>query len=614
LGLQVIWDTGGLEQAIYLYTLVGTALVLAAGFSSLIAFRFGAPLLLLFLAIGLVTGTDGLGIEFDNAPLAYFVGSIALAIILFESGFGTPINALKQAALPALMLATIGVVLTVGIFGTAAHFLTGLSWTESFLLGAIVGSTDAAAVFFLLRVGDIAIRDRVRSTLEIESGSNDPIAIFLTISLVELIALDHTESVGLVALDIAAGFLMQMGIGAVFGLVGGWIIVRLVERLELDRGLLPIFVIALSLLVFGLAGASHGSGFLAVYVAGIYAGNQSIRSQATLKRFQDGLSWLAQIIMFLVLGLFATPSQFGVILIPAVLLAVFLIFIARPVAVTLTLLPFRFPRAETAFLSWVGLRGAVSILLALTPILGGLENGRVLFNIAFIVVLVSLLVQGWTVLPLAKRLGLIVPQRTGPLDKVELELPGAAHHELLAYRIVEGSPVARSGRIPRWARPSLVVRDGRSMAFQYAGRLKADDHVYIFVPDKYPRLLDRLFASRATVDPDDADFFGAFSVDPLRPASDLTSAYDVVLSEHDQRLSIAELMVGHLGGRAEYADRVTIGEVELIVRDVDDEGHITEVGLSFEPQAQRPRIPVFMSPGELKDYVLYWIARLRAPK
>ncbi len=603
-----------MEQGIYLYTLVGTALVLTAGFSSLIAFRFGAPLLLMFLAIGLATGVDGLGIEFDNAPMAYFIGSIALAVILFDSGFGTPISALRQAALPAISLATAGVILTVAIFGIATHFLTALSWTESFLLGAIVGSTDAAAVFFLLRVGDIAIRDRLRSTLEIESGSNDPIAIFLTISLVEVLALGKHDAVGALSVDIAIGFLREMGIGAIVGIFGGWVIVRLVERLELDRGLLPIFVIALSLLVFGLAGASHGSGFLAVYVAGIYAGNQNIRSQATLKRFQDGMSWLSQIIMFLVLGLFATPSQFGVILVPAVVLALFLIFIARPVAVTLTLLPFRFPRAETAFLSWVGLRGAVSILLALTPILGGLENGRMLFNIAFIVVLVSLLVQGWTVLPLAKRLGLVVPQRTGPLDKVELELPGAAHHELLAYRIVEGSPVARSGRIPRWARPSLVVRDGRSMAFQYAGRLKAEDHVYIFVPDKYPRLLDRLFASRASVDPDDADFFGTFSLDPIRPSSDLTSAYGVALSEQDQRLSIAELMVEHLGGRAEYADRVTIGEVELIVRDVDDDGQITEVGLSFEPQAHVPSIPVFMSPGELKDYVLSWIARLRAQK
>ena len=218
----------------------------------------------------------------------------------------------------------------------------------------------------------------------------------------------------------------------------------------------------------------------------------------------------------------------------ALALGLFLIFIARPLAVWICLLPFNMPRQETAFVSWVGLRGAVSILLAITPVLGGLDNGREIFNIAFIVVLVSLVVQGWTVGPLARRLGLIVPSRLGPLQKVELELPGSAHHELLAYTVVAGSPVARGQRIPRWARPSLVVRDGRSTKFQDAGRLMAGDHVYIFVPDRYPRLLDRLFASRTEVDPEDAEFFGAFAVDPSRPASDLESAYAPGLTEDEQ--------------------------------------------------------------------------------
>ena len=188
-----------------------------------------------------------------------------------------------------------------------------------------------------------------------------------------------------------------------------------------------------------------------------------------LRRFQDGMSWLAQIIMFLVLGLFATPSQFPAILPVSVVLGLFLIFVARPVAVWLCLMPFSCPRQETAFISWVGLRGAVSILLAITPLLGGLENGRAIFNTAFIVVLVSLVVQGWTVGPLARRLGLIVPARLGPLEKVELELPGSAHHELLAYTVVPAARWRRGQRIPRWARPSLVVRDGRSIKFQDAG-------------------------------------------------------------------------------------------------------------------------------------------------
>lgn len=586
-------------EQIYIVTLVGTALVLASAFSSLLAFRFGAPLLLLFLAIGLMAGTDGLGIEFDNADLAYYIGYLALAVILFDAGFGTPFHALRQAAGPALALATAGVVITAGIVAATAKLLMGFDWITAFLLGAIVGSTDAAAVFFLLRAGNTEIRERVRSTLEIESGTNDPIAIFLTLSLVKILALGAAVETGPLVMDIATGFLSEMLIGGMIGVAGGYTITRIVERVDIDRGLLPILVLALSLMVFGLAGFAHGSGFVAVYAAGLMAGNANLRSAPAIKRFQDGLSWLSQIIMFLMLGLFATPSQFLPILIPAVMIAVVLIFIARPVATTISLAPFRYSKAETAFLSWVGLRGAVSILLALAPLLYDLPEGRTLFNIAFIVVMVSLVVQGWTVLPLARRLGLVIPQRIGPVDKVELELPGAAHHELLAYRIVEGSPVARTGRIPRWARPSLVVRDGRSMQFQYAGRPKAGDHVYIFVSDKYPRLLDRLFASKAPVAADDADFFGAFGIDPKRPASELAAAYGVTVTEAESRLSIAQFMIDRLGGRVEYADRLPLGDIELIVRDLDEQGHIMEVGVSVEPQIAQPRIPVFLSPAEL---------------
>jgi cell volume regulation protein A len=600
-----------MEQSIYLVTLVGGALVLAAAFSSLIAFRFGAPLLLLFLGIGLASGVDGLGIEFDNAQFAYFAGSLALAVILFDSGFGTPLSVLRQAALPALSLATVGVVLTTGVFGVAAFYMTDFTWLESFLLGAAVASTDAAAVFFLLRAGNVNLRERVRSTLEIESGTNDPIAIFLTITLVEIIAINANPDAEVLLVDLVVGFFVHMGLGAAAGLIGGFVIVRLVERLNLDHGLLPIFVLTLSLIVFAAAGAIHGSGFLAVYLAGLVAGNSDIRAVSVLRRFQAGMSWLAQIIMFLVLGLFATPSQFPEILAAAFVLGLFLIFVARPLAVWLCLLPFNLARQETAFISWVGLRGAVSILLAITPILGGLENGREIFNIAFIVVLVSLVVQGWTVGPLARRLGLIVPARLGPLEKVELELPGSAHHELLAYTVVPGSPVARGQRIPRWARPSLVVRDGRSTKFQDAGRLLAGDHVYIFVPDRYPRLLDRLFASRTEVDPEDADFFGAFTVDPARPAADLEAAYGTGLSEEETAMPIASLILARLGGRAEYADRVTIGPIELIVREVDEKGRIVSVGVSLEPAPPPPPIPAFLSASEIGERIRALVARLR---
>lgn len=598
-------------DSIYLITLIGTAMVLAAAFSSLIAYRFGAPLLLLFLGIGLAAGVDGLGIPFDNAAAAYFIGSIALAIILFDSGFGTPVASLRQAAAPAFSLATIGVVLTAGVFGVFAYLLTPLTWLESFLLGSIIASTDAAAVFFLLRAGNLHLRDRVRTTLEIESGSNDPIAIFLTLSLVQVIAMNAVPQTTELVLEVVGGFLMQMGIGVLAGLAGGRVIVMLVDRLKLDPGLLPIFVITLALVLFGATGQLQGSGFVAVYVAGLVAGNSGMRSTATLKRFQDGMSWLAQIIMFLVLGLFATPSQLLSILPIAVGLSLALIFVARPLAVSLCLLPFRFARAETAFISWVGLRGAVSILLALTPIIGGLDNGRYLFNMAFIVVLVSLLVQGWTISPIARRLGLVVPPRIGPLDKVELELPGSAHHELLSYRVVAGSPVARGERIPRWARPSLVIREGRSLKPQDAGRLIAEDLVYIFVSDRYPRLLDRLFASRVALPEDDEDFFGAFAVDPTHKAAEIEAAYEAELRPGESELTIAELITARLGGPPEYADRLVLGPIELIVRDVDEKGQIRSVGLSLEPQEAPHAMPLLLTAGEIKDRIVLLVRKLR---
>lgn len=603
-----------MDQTIYLITLIATALVLFAAFSSLIAFRFGAPLLLVFLGIGLAAGTDGLGLDFDNASVAFFVGSLALAVILFDSGFGTSIATLRNAAAPAVVLATFGVVLTAGLVGIATRYIAGFNWLESFLLGATIASTDAAAVFFLLRVGNISVRDKVRSTLEVESGSNDPIAIFLTLSLISLIASGAALEPGELAADIALGFLQQMGIGLTAGLAGGYMIVRLVMRLNLERGLLPIFVLALSLLVFALVGALGGSGFIAVYVAGIVAGNAQLRSTAMLKRFQDGMTWLAQIIMFLVLGLLATPSQFIDIALPALFIGLFLIFVARPLAVTICLLPFHFTRAETAFISWVGLRGAVSVLLAILPMIDQLDQGRAIFNIVFIMVLVSLLVQGWSVAPLARRLGLVVPARVGPVDKVELELPGSARHELLAYRVVAGSPVERGQRIPRWARPSLVVRDGRSMAYQYAGRLMAGDRVYIFVPDRYPALLDRLFASPAAVEPEDAEFFGAFALDPARPAADIEAAYALGLSDEDQALSIADFVRKRLGGRAEYGDRLALGEIELIVRDVDEDGRITGIGMSVDPPARPARVPVYLSIGEALSWLWNFLMHLRGRK
>ncbi len=298
---------------------------------------------------------------------------------------------------------------------------------------------------------------------------------------------------------------------------------------------------------------------------------------------------------------------------PAVLLALFLVFIARPIAVWLCLLPFDFTQRETGFIAWVGLRGAVSILLGIVPVVGNMENGEIFFNTAFIVVMISLVLQGWTIKPLAKRLGLIIPPRIGAIDKVELDLPGSANHELLAYRVVAGSPVLRGERIPRWAMPSLVIRDGKSMRYQYAGRLRENDQVYLFIAPSYSKLLDRLFATEAPVEEDDGEFFGTFAISPATHVRDLDEAYGPLsITDGERGKTVAEMITQRVGGRADYADRVRLGAIVLIVRDIDEHGHIASVGVSMEPVEPATTWPIFLNIRELAHATRDYLRRKRA--
>lgn len=599
-------------ESMNLVILIGSVLIVAAAFTSLISFRLGAPLLLVFLLVGLLAGEDGIGIGFNNANAAYFVGSIALAVILFDSGFETRLSTLRIAAWPAIVLSTAGVVITAVLVGLAAQVLFGFTWLEGLLIGAIVAPTDAAAVFFLLRVGGITLRDRVRSTLEIESGSNDPIAIFLTLSLVEIVAGQRPE--GGVAFDLITHFILQVGVGGIVGLVAGYVIAWVVNRVELEPALYPIVVIAFALGIYAITGMVGGSGFLAVYVAGIVAGNVRMHHALTLRRFQSGTTWLSQIAMFLTLGLLATPSQFPAVLAGAIILAAFLTFIARPIAVWICLLPFRFTRYEETFVAWVGLRGAVSILLAILPIIYGMPNGMIFFNIAFIIVLASLLVQGWTIRPMARFLGLVVPARHGPVDRIELELPGRGDHEIVAYAIHPDSAVARGERIPRWARPSLTIRDGRSMRPHNAGRPQPGDQVYIITTSRYLPLLDRLFGGHAPTAIEDPRLYGEFAIEPGARLADFADVYGIKVRPEDQLLTIAELFRRELAGDIEPGDRVAYGPVDLIVRTTSDEHEIEEVGLALEPTRQtRPRIPVFQSRKEIADFLRGFLTRAKQP-
>lgn len=591
-------------DAMNLSILIGAGLIAVSILTSLISFRVGAPLLLIFLGVGLLAGEDGFGgIEFDDVAAAYFIGSIALAVILFDSGFETPLHSYRLAAWPAVTLATLGVLITAAIFGAAAHLLFGFPWIEALLLGAILGSTDAAAVFFLLRVGGITLRDRVRSTLEIESGTNDPMAIFLTLILVEL-AVSGLFSEAL-SWELLRRFGVQIALGGVMGALGGYALVQTINRLEfIERGLYPLLSLSLALCLFAAVSMLGGSGFLAVYIAGLVAGNARLRNAHSLRRFQSGMTWLAQIAMFLTLGLLATPSEFLHVLAPALVLAVVLMFLARPLAVWLCLLPYGFSRNETTFVAWVGLRGAVSILLGILPIIGGLPNGQTLFNMAFLIVLASLLTQGWSIRPMAKWLGLVVPPRTGPLERVELDLPDTSVHELVVYRVTPNSPVVGGERIPRWARPSLIVRDGRSMRLHNAGRLQPGDHVYIFATPEQLRLLDRLFAAPTPLSQDDRDFFGDFALDPGVRLRDIVTLYGAEVPAADLDLTVAERLKREFGGTLELGDRITLGPIELIVREIAPDGQVASVGLAVEPSpAARPRLPLFQTRKEIQVYL-----------
>ncbi len=583
-------------ETLNLVILIAAGLVAVSVFTSLVSFRIGAPLLLVFLLVGLAAGEDGPGgIAFSDTRTAYFIGSIALAIILFDSGFRTRLATFRLAAAPAIALATVGVAVTAGVVGAAAHYGFGWSWTDGLLLGAIVGSTDAAAVFFLLRVGGVNLREMISATLEVESGSNDPMAIFLTMTLIGMITAGTVEADAGAGADLAIEFIRQMGLGLAAGLAGGYAIVQIVNRVSLEPALYPIVVLALALALSGATSLVGGSGFLAVYVAGILCGNVRIRQQPALKNFQGGMTWLGQIGMFVTLGLLATPSQFGGFALEGFTLAAVLIFLARPLAVWLCLLPFGFTRSEIAFVSWVGLRGAVSILLAILPLISGLPNAQEIFNVTFLIVLTSLVLQGWTIRPMAQWLKLTVPARMGPVERIELELPGGQDHELVGYTVHPASAVAHGERIPRWARPVLVLRDGHAVRLQKAGKPQPGDRMYILATARQVPVLDALFAG-ATEQEHDPALFGDFDLDPDARLADLGAIYGFRVDKADAGLSVREFLARELGDDIEPTDRVGYGDIDLVVRDIDEDHGITAVGLAVEHvEPDEPALPFFFS-------------------
>ncbi|MGH8926563.1 MAG: potassium/proton antiporter [Acidimicrobiia bacterium] len=403
-------------EPIFVVAVLLLAGVLAGKFSG----RFGVPALLLFLVIGMLAGSDGPGgIHFTNAPLAASVGSIALALILFSGGLDTRWRSVRPILWPGVSLATIGTLITGTVAGLAATYIFDFPPIFGLLTGAIISSTDAAAVFSVLRSRGIALRGGVRPLLELESATNDPMAVFLTIGLSELIVIAEAEPISLLIL-----FVRHMALGALVGIALAQAAVWLLNKIKLEyEGLYPVLTLAIVLLVFSATSAIEGSGFLAVYLAGLTMSRHRLIHKRSLARFHDGVGWLMQIAMFLVLGLLVFPSQLPEVALPSLGLTLVLMFVARPLAVWLTLARTSFTWQEKAFISWVGLRGAVPIVLATFPLAAGVPLAPEIFNVVFFVVFLSVALQGTTVSMVARWLG-VADTKAEEGDRPELVTGG----------------------------------------------------------------------------------------------------------------------------------------------------------------------------------------------
>ena len=569
-----------------LFLLTGLLLFISV-LASTISARLGLPLLLLFLGVGMLAGEDGPGgIVFEDFFIASLIAQAALSVILLDGGLRTRVSSFRVALKPAAVLASWGVIGTAGLLGLFATWLLDVDWRLGMLLAAIVGSTDAAAVFALLRNSGVRLNERVQATLEIESGANDPMAILLVTALVGMLLEPETATFG--------GFVWmlvsQLGLGALLGLAGGWVLARLMAKLTLPEGLYALLILSGGTLVFAATNLLNGSGFLAVYLAGVVVGNRRSHATEHVLRVMDGLAWLAQAGMFVVLGLLVTPSHLFEHGLEALAMAVFLMLVARPLAVLIGLAPFRYKRNELAYVSWVGLRGAVPVVLAIVPVVMGVPDSQLLFNVAFAVVLLSLLVQGATVPVAARLLKVEVPRRDEPRDKREVWVGDEAAVDLLEYRVSAGSRA--EGRHPDDltadfpgidVRCVALVRGGHLYRLTVDSRMIPGDSVWFVAPDEVAENIARMFGGTGGELSANASFFGEFVVDPECLAGDLADAYGLTIAEHERRLSVGALLLARLGRAAVVGDRVHIGAFVLTVREMSARGVITAAGLKCPP-------------------------------
>ncbi|MGE4534708.1 potassium/proton antiporter [Halomonas sp.] len=547
--------------------------VLGSRLSSLV----GLPLLLIFLGLGMLAGEQGiLGIEFDNYSLAFVIGHLALAMILLDGGLRTRLKTFRVAFRPALTLASVGVFITSGLVGVFAMWVFDLSLVQGLLVGAIVGSTDAAAVFSMLSGRGLNLNERVGATLEIESGTNDPMAIFLTLVLVSLLA---GEVGG--PLDTLLLLVEQFGLGVALGLGGGWLSARLLRWVDLAPGLYSLLALALGFCIFGLTSLLGGSGFLAIYLAGLMIGNQKGRHLNFILPVHDGLAWLSQIGLFLVLGLLVTPTDLVDYLLPAGMVGLVLIFVARPIAVVVALKPFfKFRWREIGFISWVGLRGAVPIVLAIFPVIGGVEDAALYFNVAFAVVLLSLLVQGSTLSVMARWTKVLMPSSVSPNHRGPLGILPENDYEMFVYR-VENQDLAdvpiRLLRFPSGALISALFREHAMLHPKGSTRLQLGDVLCVIGRSEDLPALNRLFNGEAKLKQERA-FFGTFTFDGEARMQEVAEAYGLTLSPGEREMTLGEFVALRVGGHPVVGDDVDWHGIHWVVSEMEG-NRVTRVGL-----------------------------------
>ncbi|MGP9567024.1 MULTISPECIES: potassium/proton antiporter [unclassified Halomonas] len=561
--------------------LLAAILILVGIVSSKLSARLGLPVLVLFLVIGMLAGESGVGgIAFDNPAGAHALGTLALAMILFDGGLQTPTSSIKKVWKPASLLATFGVLITAVITGLAAAYILDLPLLEGLLLGAIVGSTDAAAVFSLLRNAGIHINKKLKYTLEIESASNDPMAIFLTVGLLEILVNGMQPGVGLLEL-----FVLQMGVGALVGLGVGWASVKIINRIHLvASGLYPVMVAACGFLSFGISANVGGSGFLAIFLTGVVIGNHRIVFQRSTFLFHDGLAWLSQIMMFVVLGLLINPLSLLDVWLEGLIIAAVLILVARPIAVIPIMRLFGFNARETTLVAWVGLRGSVPIILAIFPLMFGLEGAELIFNVVFFVVLISATIQGTTLPLVARRLRLTEKPPALSAASIEITAIEEVDADIVEYTLSE-HPRAAGRRLSQMALPdttvvAMITRGKDVIPPRGSTTLMAGDHLFVVLrPETRPFidcvLSDAVDDISSELPDQELKLKGSTKID------DLHHSYGLLIQEEDQHMTLDSLLRNTLAGQPNAGDSIQIEGLTLAVLETLG-GRITTVGLTVQ--------------------------------